>query len=98
MMTARSRPRAAALQAEVVALRVTVSDLQATMQALRTELAASHRQTATAPGDRLAWSVLAGLPERRLLDPRSDRQVDLRDPAASPAVTLPDYDGLRAVG
>ena len=42
-----------------------------------------------APADRLAWSVLANLPERPLanlperplLDPRSDRDAEPRDPA-----------------
>lgn len=29
-----------------------------------------------APADRLAWSVLAGLPERRLLDPSADRDQE----------------------
>ncbi len=36
-----------------------------------------------APADRLAWSVLANLPERPLLDPRSDRDAEPRDPAAA---------------
>ena len=35
----------------------------------------------TAPADRIAWSVLANLPERALLDPRLDRHAELRDPA-----------------
>src|SRR4029079_12988007 len=33
------------------------------------------------PADRLAWTVLANLPERPLLDPRSDRDSEPRDPA-----------------
>jgi len=36
-----------------------------------------------APADRLAWSVLANLPERPLLDPRVDRDSEPRDPAAA---------------
>ena len=47
-----------------------------------------------APADRLAWSVLANLPERPLanlperplLDPRSDRDAEPRDPAATAPV------------
>ena len=47
-----------------------------------------------APADRLAWSVLANLPERPLanlperplLDPRSDRDAEPRDPAAAAPV------------
>ena len=35
------------------------------------------------PADRLAWSVLANLPERRLLDPRADRDQEPVDPPAS---------------
>ena len=35
-----------------------------------------------APADRLAWSVLAALPERPLLDPAADRDTEPRDPAA----------------
>lgn len=38
-------------------------------------------EPATAPGDRLAWSVLANLPERPLLDPRLDRDSDPVDHA-----------------
>ncbi len=37
-----------------------------------------------APADRLAWSVLAGYPERELLDPRADRDQEPHDPAAAP--------------
>jgi len=37
------------------------------------------------PADRLAWTVLANLPERPLLDPRSDRDSEPRDPAATAA-------------
>jgi hypothetical protein len=40
---------------------------------------------APAPVDRLAWSVLASLPERPLLDPRIDRDAEPRDPAAASA-------------
>ncbi len=40
---------------------------------------------APAPADRLAWSVLAHLPERRLLDPRADRDQQPRDPAGEVA-------------
>jgi hypothetical protein len=40
---------------------------------------------APAPADRLAWTVLANLPERPLLDPRSDRDSEPRDPAADAA-------------
>ena len=36
---------------------------------------------APAPADRLAWSVLANLPERRLLDPAADRDQEPRDVA-----------------
>ena len=39
-------------------------------------------QPAPTPADRLAWTVLAELPERPLLDPRSDRDSEPRDPAA----------------
>jgi hypothetical protein len=39
------------------------------------------------PADRLAWTVLANLPERPLLDPRSDRDSEPRDPAATAAPT-----------
>jgi hypothetical protein len=39
-------------------------------------------EPAPMPADRLAWSVLAHLPERPLLDPRSDRDAEPRDPAA----------------
>jgi hypothetical protein len=42
---------------------------------------------AAGPADRLAWTVLANLPERPLLDPRSDRDSEPRDPAASAAPT-----------
>ena len=42
---------------------------------------------AAAPADRLAWTVLANLPERPLLDPRSDRDSEPRDPAATAAPT-----------
>jgi len=41
----------------------------------------------TTPADRLAWTVLANLPERPLLDPRSDRDSEPRDPAATAAPT-----------
>ena len=34
------------------------------------------------PADKLAWTVLAHLPERPLLDPRIDRDAEPRDPAA----------------
>jgi hypothetical protein len=40
-------------------------------------------ETAPAPADRLAWSVLANLPERPLLDPTLDRDAEPRDPAAA---------------
>ena len=40
---------------------------------------------AAGPADRLAWTVLANLPERPLLDPRSDRDSEPRDPAATAA-------------
>ncbi len=40
---------------------------------------------ASTPADRLAWTVLAELPERPLLDPRSDRDTEPRDPAAEVA-------------
>jgi hypothetical protein len=40
---------------------------------------------AQTPADRLAWTVLANLPERPLLDPRSDRDSEPRDPAATAA-------------
>lgn len=36
-------------------------------------------EPAPAPADRLAWSVLANLPERRLLDPKVDRDQEPRD-------------------
>ncbi len=36
---------------------------------------------APAPADRLAWSVLANLPERRLLDPTADREQEPLDHA-----------------
>jgi hypothetical protein len=42
---------------------------------------------ARTPADRLAWTVLANLPERPLLDPRSDRDSEPRDPAATAAAT-----------
>jgi hypothetical protein len=42
---------------------------------------------APAPADRLAWTVLANLPESPLLDPRSDRDSEPRDPAATAAPT-----------
>jgi hypothetical protein len=42
-------------------------------------------EPAPAPADRLAWTVLANLPERPLLDPRSDRDSEPRDPAADAA-------------
>ena len=42
---------------------------------------------ARTPADRLAWTVLANLPERPLLDPRSDRDSEPRDPAATTAPT-----------
>ena len=42
---------------------------------------------ARTPADRLAWTVLANLPERPLLDPRSDRDSEPRDPAATAAPT-----------
>lgn len=38
-----------------------------------------------APADRLAWSVLANLPERRLLDPKTDRDQQPRDVVAATA-------------
>lgn len=38
-----------------------------------------------APADRLAWSVLANLPERRLLDPKADRDQEPRDHARQAA-------------
>ena len=37
------------------------------------------------PADRLAWSVLANLPERRLLDPTADRDQDPVDHAREAA-------------
>ena len=45
-------------------------------------------EPAAAPADKLAWSVLAHLPERGLLDPRVDRD-DLATPPApdAPAAT-----------
>lgn len=36
-------------------------------------------EPAPAPADRLAWSVLAHLPERGLLDPKADRDQQPRD-------------------
>jgi hypothetical protein len=42
-------------------------------------------EPAPTPADRLAWTVLAALPERPLLDPRSDRDTEPRDPAAAAA-------------
>ena len=42
-------------------------------------------EPAPTPADRLAWTVLAELPERPLLDPRSDRDSEPRDPAAEVA-------------
>lgn len=39
-------------------------------------------QPAPMPADKLAWTVLAQLPERPLLDPRTDRDAEPRDPAA----------------
>ena len=39
-------------------------------------------QPAPTPADKLAWTVLAQLPERPLLDPRTDRDAEPRDPAA----------------
>ena len=42
---------------------------------------------ARTPAYRLAWTVLANLPERPLLDPRSDRDSEPRDPAATAAPT-----------
>jgi hypothetical protein len=44
-------------------------------------------EPAPAPADRLAWTVLANLPEQPLLDPRSDRDSEPRDPAATAAPT-----------
>lgn len=44
---------------------------------------------APAPADRLAWRVLANLPERPLLDPRLDRDAEPRDPAAPAASAAP---------
>ena len=38
-----------------------------------------------APADRLAWSVLANLPERRLLDPKADRDQQPVDHAREAA-------------
>ncbi len=48
-----------------------------------TQIAAAFEVPAveTAPADRIAWSVLANLPERHLLDPRLDRDAEPRDPA-----------------
>lgn len=42
---------------------------------------------ASTPADRLAWTVLANLPERPLLDPRSDRDSEPRDPAVTAGPT-----------
>ena len=42
-------------------------------------------EPAPTPVDRLAWTVLAELPEGPLLDPRSDRDTEPRDPAAEVA-------------
>ena len=39
-------------------------------------------EPAPIPADKLAWTVLAHLPERPLLDPRIDRDAEPRDPAA----------------
>lgn len=135
LVRSRDRARAAALQAEVVALRATVAHLRdelGRVQALAAApvvaaagpadvrwvtlqmplvqlafgdpdevagpdvaaaLAAPDRSPDSAeteivlapppaPVDRPAWSVLANLPERPLLDPRSDRDGEPRDPAA----------------
>jgi hypothetical protein len=38
-----------------------------------------------APAAKLAWTVLANLPEHPLLDPRSDRDSEPRDPASDAA-------------
>jgi hypothetical protein len=38
-------------------------------------------EPAPAPADKMAWSVLANLPERPLLDPRADRDQEPRDVA-----------------
>jgi hypothetical protein len=38
-------------------------------------------QPTPAPADKMAWSVLANLPERPLLDPRADRDQEPRDVA-----------------
>jgi hypothetical protein len=38
-----------------------------------------------APAAKLAWTVLANLPEGPLLDPRADRDAEPRDPAAAVA-------------
>lgn len=43
-----------------------------------------------APADRLAWSVLANLPERPLLDPRLDRDDEPVDHAADSVVATED--------
>ena len=49
--------------------------------------AALEPALAQTPADRLAWTVLANLPESPLLDPRSDRDSEPRDPAATAAPT-----------
>lgn len=46
---------------------------------------------APAPADHLAWRILAGLPERGLLDPRTDRDAEPRDPAAAGAETVTEH-------
>jgi hypothetical protein len=138
MVRSRDRARTAALHAEVVALRATVTELRAELARVHAEavataaavaepaagwvtlqlpliklalgdpddvasgpdvaaaLASPDRspdtaeteiflEPAPAPVDRLAWSVLASLPERPLLDPRIDRDAEPRDPAAASA-------------
>src|SRR6476646_9317914 len=50
-----------------------------------TEIVLDPAPVLTTPADRLAWTVLANLPERPLLDPRSDRDSEPRDPAATAA-------------
>lgn len=46
-------------------------------------------EPAAAPADRLAWSVLASLPERPLLDPGLDRDAEPVDLATAASVTAP---------
>ena len=47
-----------------------------------TEIRLEPAPPARMPADKLAWTVLANLPERPLLDPRTDRDAEPRDPAA----------------